>query len=349
MFKRSGAGNYAYTSARSKAKKSKLLKAEDYNKLLAMSVPEISRYIGELGYSKEITDMADRHEGLELLEYATYANMAKAFRSILGAATGDCKNMIGGYLKKWVYTNALTILRGKKYGLSVDQIHMDLVPIGYMSHDEVERMIGMSTVEESINAFCSSVHIRIPDEIMGIYKTQGDLAPVEDYFTKAYYRDLLSAVEANDRPTTVFRNFVRSLIDIKNVETLLKFKIESIDVETVMGFYIPGGREIDERIMSQLAASPDVASLLNDMQQLKMYADIKDSLSADTTVTGVISVLAHYEGQLANAVASLYPLSVLPAVDYILHKEQEVRNLRLIAYGVETGLDNATVKDLLVI
>ena len=57
MFKRSGTGNYAYMSARVKAKTSKLLKEEDYNKMLMMSVPEISHYISEAGYSKEMNDL----------------------------------------------------------------------------------------------------------------------------------------------------------------------------------------------------------------------------------------------------------------------------------------------------
>jgi V/A-type H+-transporting ATPase subunit C len=64
MFKHSGTGNYAYMSARVKAKQSKLLKEEDYNKMLMMSVPEISHFISEAGYSKEMNDLAVRHSGI---------------------------------------------------------------------------------------------------------------------------------------------------------------------------------------------------------------------------------------------------------------------------------------------
>ena len=59
MFNRSGrTGNYAYTVSRVKAKKAQLLKEEDYNKMLQLSVPEISRYISETGYQKEVVDLA---------------------------------------------------------------------------------------------------------------------------------------------------------------------------------------------------------------------------------------------------------------------------------------------------
>lgn len=349
MFRRSGTGNYSYTAARVKAKKSKLLKAEDYNKLLMMSVPEISRYISETGYSKEMTDMANTYSGLELVEYATYGNMAKAFRSILGAASGDCKNMVGAYLRKWDHMNALTIARGKRYGLPAEEIRADLVPAGFLDAEDYEKLLQYNSVDEMISAFCSMAHVHIPDEVMNEYKTEDILAPIEDYVVKVYFRDLLAAVKANDRPTTVFRNYIRSSIDVKNIETLLKLKSENFDGETIMKYYVPGGREIDEKIMSQLAGSTDMAGLLNDLQQLKMYADIKDSISAESSITGIVNALTHYQAELASTVSALYPLSVLPVVDYMLRKETEVRNIRLIAYGTNSGLDGETVKNLLVI
>ncbi len=349
MFKRSGTGNFAYTSSRVKAKKSKLLKAEDYNKLQAMSVPEISRYISESGYSKEMTDMAGVHEGLELVEYATYGNMAKAFRSILGAASGDCKNMVGAYLKKWDYNNALTILRGKRYGLPLDEIRMDLVVAGYLNMEDFEKLMQMANVEEVLTAVCALLHIRIPDEVLNVYKAQSDLAPVEDFLVISYYEGLLASVKGNDRPTTVFRNYIRSVIDVKNIETLLKFKIEKVDPEVAMRFFIHGGREIDEKLMSQYLNTEDVQALLNDLQQLKMYADIKDYVSADTDVIGAIGALSRYQSDLAESVSAIYPLSVLPVVDYMLRKEAEVKNIRMIAYGTNAGLDPAIIKEMLVI
>ena len=50
-----------------------------------------------------------------------------------------------------------------------------------------------------------------------------------------------------------------------------------------------------------------------------------------------------------ESVSAMYPLSVLPVVDYMLRKEAEVKNIRMIAYGTQAGLDSATIKGLLVI
>ena len=349
MFNRSGAGNYSYTSARVKAKKSKLLKEEDYNKMLMMSVPEISHYISDAGYSKEKADLGNRYEGLSLVEYATYANMAKAFRSILNSSTGALSRMVNAYLTKWDFENLKTIMRGKKYGLPIEEIREDLVPAGNLSMDDLDKMLSLTTIEDILAAFSKKIHIVVPDDVISSYKTNGILGSIEDVLVKEYYKNLLASISSSDRPTQIFRTYIKTCIDLKNVETVLKFKADGITGDVVVEYWIPGGTEVDEKVMSQLAAAQDIQAAVNEMQQLRMYSEIKDSLSQDSTILDVVGVINKYRVELANKVGHMYPLSVIPVVDYMIHKENEVRNIRMIAHGTDSGLDRDTMKKLLVI
>ncbi|AGI84766.1 hypothetical protein MMALV_00090 [Candidatus Methanomethylophilus alvi Mx1201] len=349
MFNRSGAGNYSYTSARVKAKKSKLLKEEDYNKMLMMSVPEISHYISDAGYSKEMADLGNRYEGLSLVEYATYANMAKAFRSILNSSTGALSRMVNAYLTKWDFENLKTIMRGKKYGLPIEEIREDLVPAGNLSMDDLDKMLSLTTIEDILAAFSKKIHIVVPDDVISSYKTNGILGSIEDVLVKEYYKNLLASISSSDRPTQIFRTYIKTCIDLKNVETVLKFKADGITGDVVVEYWIPGGTEVDEKVMSQLAAAQDIQAAVNEMQQLRMYSEIKDSLSQDSTILDVVGVINKYRVELANKVGHMYPLSVIPVVDYMIHKENEVRNIRMIAHGTDSGLDRDTMKKLLVI
>ena len=349
MFNRSGAGNYSYTSARVKAKKSKLLKEEDYNKMLMMSVPEISHYISDAGYSKEMADLGNRYEGLSLVEYATYANMAKAFRSILNSSTGALSRMVNAYLTKWDFENLKTIMRGKKYGLPIEEIREDLVPAGNLSMDDLDKMLSLTTIEDILAAFSKKIHIVVPDDVISSYKTNGILGSIEDVRVKEYYKNLLASISSSDRPTQIFRTYIKTCIDLKNVETVLKFKADGITGDVVVEYWIPGGTEVDEKVMSQLAAAQDIQAAVNEMQQLRMYSEIKDSLSQDSTILDVVGVINKYRVELANKVGHMYPLSVIPVVDYMIHKENEVRNIRMIAHGTDSGLDRDTMKKLLVI
>ena len=139
MFGRKGKkGNYAYTVARVKAKKSALLKEDAYSKMLMMSLPEISRFISESGYQKEITELTGKYNGVDLIEHATYANMANLFKGILDSSEGELKDMIAADLERWDAWNLKVILRGKSFGLDVDQMKEDLVPAGKLGLAQTE-------------------------------------------------------------------------------------------------------------------------------------------------------------------------------------------------------------------
>ena len=56
-----------------------------------------------------------------------------------------------------------------------------------------------------------------------------------------------------------------------------------------------------------------------------------------------------YEIAQAKKFAHMYPLSVVPVIDYMIHKEIEVNNIRTVARGIESGLDKDIIKGLLVI
>ena len=56
-----GKGNYAYATARVKAKKSQLLTKDNYPKLLMMDLNEIGRFLGETQYKAEMTELGSRY------------------------------------------------------------------------------------------------------------------------------------------------------------------------------------------------------------------------------------------------------------------------------------------------
>lgn len=351
MFRRSGKkGNYAYTVARVKAKKSLLLKEEDYNKMMMLTVPEISRYISESGYSKEMADLGGRNSGMDLLEHATYANMAEVFSSILAASEGELEEMVSAYLAKWDYWNLKVILRGKSYGLDVEGIRGDLVPAGSLSAESLDKLISMDSDEEILNGFSKMAHVTIPQEVLATHKTGKFLGDIEDFLDKCYYENLVKSINPQSRPSRLFLNYIRLEIDIRNLETILKLKIEGIYGDAVMEYYIVGGKQIDKKLATQLANAETVDAAMADIAQLDFYEDIKDALDSNkTTLKGVVSGMRKYEIEQAKKFSHLYPLSVIPVLDFMIHKENEVNNIRIIARGLESGLDRDVIKELLVI
>ncbi len=350
MFRRSGRnGNYAYTVARVKAKKSLLLGEEDYNKMLQMSVPEISRYISESGYQKEMADLAGRFEGVDLVETATYTSMAKVFSSILAASQGELETMVAAYLEKWDIWNLKVILRGKSYGLDADAIREDLVPAGSLGAESLEKLVALDSIEDIISNYAKMVSMN-GQEVLDMYKVSQNLGSVEDYVDKYHYQRLLASIDPSSRPTRMFQDFVRKEIDVKNLETILKLKAEGIYGEEVLHYVIPGGKQIDRKFATQLANAETIAAAASDLSQLEFYDVIKDLVEADNVnLSNVVTEMKKYEIAQAKKFSHLYPLSVVPILDYMIHKEVEASNIRTIARGVESGLSKETIKGLLVI
>lgn len=351
MLWRSGkAGNYAYTVARVKAKKSLLLGEEDYNKMLMMSVLEISRYISENGYQKEMAELANRENGIDLVERATYQNMASIFKTILNSSQGQLQDMLTAYLRKWDYWNIKVILRGKIYGLNATNIREDLVPAGDMDIDDMEALLSLTSIDEVLSTIEKLAHMTFPAEILSEYKSTSNLGIIEDYLDIYRYEVLLASIGKSDRPFVIFRDTVRKSIDTKNYGTIMKLKAEGIYGEAVLKYMIPGGKLIDEKLITQLANAETLEAALADSTQLEIYDSIKEAIGdSEVSISAVMEGLCTYTAEQTKKFSHLYPLSVIPVMDYMIHKENEVRNIRLIARGIESNMNRDKIKELLVI
>jgi len=343
-------GNYAYAVAKVKAKKASLLKGDDYAKMLMMSLPEISRFISESGYQKEMAELAGRIEGIDLIEHATYRNMAGIFSGILHSTQGELREMMSAYLTKWDMWNLKVILRGKTYGVDTESIKEDLVPAGRLDTSMLDKLLSMETNKDIIAEFERMKHLEIPPEVINAYNADGHLRDIEDYLDKLYYRRLLATTDPSSRPKRLFQDFVRREIDTINLETILVLKREGIRGDDVMKFIIPDGKQIDKKLATQLANADCIAAAANDLAQLDFYEDIKEALDAETgSLKDLVAGMKRYHIRQANKLASLYPLSVIPILDFMIHKQIEVENIRTIARGLESGIDKETIKGLLVI
>ncbi|HSA35426.1 MAG TPA: V-type ATPase subunit, partial [Methanomassiliicoccales archaeon] len=87
-------GNYSYVTARVKAKKSLLISKDNYPKLLLMDLNEIGRFLGETQYKVEMTELATKYDGVNLIELGTSKNLARVFTDILEYSKGDLREML---------------------------------------------------------------------------------------------------------------------------------------------------------------------------------------------------------------------------------------------------------------
>jgi len=345
-------GNYAYACARVRAKKSALLGKDTFLKFLMMDLNEIGRFLGETNYETEMSELGARYEGVTLIELGTSRNLARIYKEILGFSQGELRDMVVSYLNRWDQWNVKTILRGKYYGATVDEVREDLVPAGKLKEEDLNVLLSMGSISEILDAL-TSYSMVIPDEVRAEYDSVGTLEPVEDYLDREYYARLLTTVGGRNAPGARFLMLhIRREIDETNLMTLLKLKLEGLNAEKINSFYIEGGEEFDKAEFARLATVETAEQLADELAKFSFYEDIKDELEKmkrTKSATGISLAMKRHTLKKAETFSHLYPLSVLPIIDYLIRKKNEVDNIRIIARSKESGIDPELIKRLLVI
>jgi len=146
------ATNYIYACTRMRVRRSRLIPREDYIRMLNMSLPEITRFIGETNYRSEIDELGTSFSGINLVEVALSWNLAKEYQNILELVPGELKYFTASYLRRWDIQNVVTVLRGKMQGMSPGRIKEVLVPAGRLDRVALDRLIAEESPERVVEA-----------------------------------------------------------------------------------------------------------------------------------------------------------------------------------------------------
>jgi len=341
-------GNYPYVTARVKAKRGLLLPAETYGRLLQMGIPEIARFLGEGEYKAEMIALGARYAGVDLIEMATSRNLAKTYNQLYEYSEGQLRTMIARYLDRYDLQNIKTIVRAKTYGATLSEVEEDLVPAGSLSEESLHELSEMESLDDVFEALEGTIHARALD-ILGVTpSTIRNWAEWEDLVSRLYYQDLLASILPGTEANRLMRNFIQKEIDIVNLKTLLRTWAAKASFDR--DIFLPGGLEMEPEELEENVRL-EYPALVAALSQTTYYEDISEDLErVETTGVGVlIRKVEKVHLIQAARYAHLHPLSILPILDFIVRKDREVQNIRLIARGKESGLSNDVIRSLLVV
>lgn len=334
---------YAYITGRVRAMKTKLIPNEMYARMLNMDIPEIARYLEETQYKEEIDALAKDYSGAELIEHATFANLAKTYRKLLEVSIDEPQFLILEYLRRWDIWNIKTILRGKFYGASDSEIMKYIVPAGELDREFLEGLAKKDSINDVIAAFDGT------DFAEALSKYDGKfLASVENALDKLYYFRMERAVGGTlSVGGGLLLKYVRREIDIKNLITLFRMNKAGIEASIVQENLIPGGKLSEE--LSRMAGQP-YADFVRGLEGYPFWSAISDVATADLDgVSRIEARLKAYLIRYAWSLSNYHPLSILPVLGYIVTKETEVANIRKIVRGKEAGLPNELIEEQMVV
>ncbi len=334
---------YAYITGRVRAMKTKLIPAEMYPRMMSMDTSEIARYLEETQYKDEIDALSKDYSGTELIEHATFANLAKTYRKLLEVSIDEPSFLILEYLRRWDVWNIKTLLRGKFYGASDTEIVKYLVPAGELSGEYLAELAKKDTIQDIISAFDGTDYASALAQYDG--KT---LSSVENALDKLYYFRMERAVGGTlSVGGGLLLKYVRREIDIRNLITLFRMNKAGVEAAVIQDNLIPGGKLYEE--LSRMAGQP-FGEFLRGLEGYPFWSSISDIATADIdAISRIEARLRAYLIRYAWALSNYHPLSILPVLGYMVSKETEVANIRKIVRGKEAGLPAELIEEQVVV
>jgi V/A-type H+-transporting ATPase subunit C len=334
---------YAYITGRVRAMKTKLIPVEMYPRMQSMDASEIARYLEETQYKDEIDALAKDYSGTELIEHATFANLAKTYRKLLDVSIDEPQFMILEYLRRWDIWNIKTVLRGKFSGATEAEIMKYLVPAGELDTEFLDGLCKKGSVQEVISAFDGTDYSSALAQFDG-----NNLASLENALDKLYYFRMERAVGGTlSVGGGLLLKYVRREIDIRNLITLFRMNRAGVEATVIQENLIPGGKLHEE--LSRMAGQP-FGEFLRGLEGYPFWSSISDIATADIdAISRIEARLKAYLVRYAWALSNYHPLSILPVLGYMVSKDTEVANIRKIVRGKEAGLPAEIIEEQVVV
>jgi V/A-type H+-transporting ATPase subunit C len=341
---------YIYVCTRMRVRKAKLIPREEYMRMANMSLPEITRVIGETAYRQEIDELGTDFRGIDLIEVALSWNLAKEYQKILKIIPGTLKQFTSSYLRRWDIQNVLNILRGKMQGATAGKIREILIPAGSLDRVTLDRLIAEESVDRIVEALKGHRMYQVLAERIGGAKETGSFSALENELYRQFYADLITEAESGIKGGNLFLSFIRLDIDIKNIKTLFRLRADSFEEDPSEMFIAGGVLSADD--FTRLNKIKDLVEFINALKLIvrqKTLLEFLDELKGDKKVLDVEMRLTIVQLDQMERMSKIHPFSIHPILVYLEKKKYEVFNLRALARGKESKLPTEKIMKYLVI
>jgi V/A-type H+-transporting ATPase subunit C len=346
----SGPAPYIYVCTRTRVRKAKLLPPEEYARMLNMSLHEITRFIEETEYKKEIDELGTSFSGIDLIETALSWNLAKEYQNILDITPGTLKVFIKAYLRHWDIQNILTLLRGKMQGLRPGKIKEVLIPAGSLDRVFLDRLLMEETPERVAETLKGTDLYPIVNREINRAVEAGTFSHMENELYKEFYAGLLGIARAGLKGGSQFLSFIQLDIDITNIRNLFRLRADQF-IENIRSMMIPGGSfSVDE--LQQMYVIKDQNEFIETLQKRMTVKPVQEALEAMKGARSGHEIdvgLTRSQLEQMERMSKINPFSVHPILVYLERKRYEVVNLRAIARGKESNLSADRIRACLVI
>ncbi len=352
------AEGFDFGNARVRARRAELLDGSRYRQLAALEVPGMVAALSETRYRRDLEATAARYRGHRLLEVALSANLARTLREVAGWYTGRAAAAVTLALARWDHRNLRAVLRGQMARRDAGEIRAALVPAGSLGAAVLAELAAQPGLRAAIDLMVawgvpSRPVARAAAGALAGYEATGDFPALERAVERAAATRLAAAV-AEAEPEVA--RALRTEIDLANTVTAARLQAAGAggpvpEPADAGEQFLPGG-SVPVALLAQAARSEDRAAAATALAgaapagwgpALARWAESGDAVTLGDELDEALT------RSVAGMSATADPLGPGVPLAYVWAKENEVRNLRMIAAGLDAGMPPDLIEKELVI
>jgi vacuolar-type H+-ATPase subunit C/Vma6 len=164
-----------------------------------------------------------------------------------------------------------------------------------------------------------------------------------------YYRNMLDMTRRIKDGSVLAKAF-GLVIDLTNLQIACRAMIEGTGLDAGE-LIVPGGYRITNKTIKELLTLKlaDISGRLEDTQYQDITSEVAASYDKTKSITAVDEVIDKHKFRMLKEMLSPRVLSPLVMAWYLVLKEAEIRNLRLVLKAVSDGVPVQAIKELLVL
>lgn len=236
---------------------------------------------------------------------------------------------------KYFYHNLKVM--AKEYAKGEDLSHL-YVPVG--EYD----IFGLRQLLKE-NRIGKNEYLQELKETLEIYDKTNRPSDIDIYLDRCYFKALLKLADEADE--NLFYSYVKDTIDFKNIRSLMRANAEGADLEFLQDILIDGGNIYKDHFYNYLNTEIDPDS------KLFKYSNIYKYVKKGTESFDKRKSLAKFEllvdNQMVDLIKDVKKITYGPEIvfAYVLAKEIELRNLRIVFVAKQNGLSSEFIRERL--
>ena len=337
---------YLNPSARVRARKGRLFDEKQISELVETNdVEEVENYLKGI---PEYADVLDEYP----LDKALDVERANTYDFVARVAPKDIKDPFVIMSKKADIDNIKSLLTAKEVGLSPDETRELLIPCGSL-YDELESLADVDNVTDVVTSLDNTEYATVLEDALPQYEDTNMILPLESALDKYYLGKLLRSSDVPaDENRQIMYSYVGTQVDVANLKLIIRAKQDGLDYDAIAPYILEEGYQLREWKLKDLMESPDVTNVVSGLEGTK-YAEALTEVIPVYNETGSVAVfekaLDVYASNYAKSLSVKKPLGVGPIIGYLSQKENEIKNLKIIARAKrEADFPNSKIMEMLI-